>query len=167
MQLVRRRLGDTIDRDAVNSLLNDLSVDLVTRINRMEERLNDSIGEVIMDVGDMRAAVRGHTSEIEEIRDEMSSDAEDLGQRLAVLEASEQQKADVTRGQFEALETGVAAAEAVTAKLEKERLHRDDEYWSRCLYLRGFNADPAIPHTGRYDHVHSKLVRPVKVGFHH
>ena len=40
MGLVRRQLGeDIMSRDAVNGLLNNFAVDLVTRINSLEERL--------------------------------------------------------------------------------------------------------------------------------
>ena len=189
MQLVRRRLGDTMDRDAVNGLLNDLSVDFVTRMNRLEQRLTESegyfdnsIGEVSMEVGDMLAVVRGHTSEIEE----MSSDVEETKQRMAELEASEQHRrtedgdlrdrvaelearaneAEVAREQLrqsmQAQQSSPENYEAIRnaiERLEKERERREDEYWQRCLYLRGFNGDPTKSSSEIYEYVRSKLIR--------
>ena len=185
MQLVRRRLGDTMDRDAVNGLLNDLSVDLVTRINRMEERFLESeayLHEKAEDVNELIAAVRGHTSEIEE----MTTDIDEVKQQMAVLEASEQERrtndgglndrvaelearaneAELTceqlRQSMQTQQSGTENYEAIKAaiaRLEKERERREDEYWQRCLYIRGFNGDTTKSRSEIYEYVRSKLIR--------
>ena len=179
MELVRRRLGDTMDRDAVNSLLNDLSVDFVIRMTRLEERL--TVYEDYVD-DDMRSAVRGHTSEIKE----MSSVVEETEQRVAAIEASEQQRrtedadlnsrvadlesrvneAERAREQLQQSlqdqQSGpenIEAIKSVIARLEKDRERRDDEYWQRCLYIRGFNGDPSKSSSEIYEYVRSKFIR--------
>ena len=148
------------------------------KIHRLEERLLVSeayLDEKAEDVNELLAVVRGHTSEIEE----MTTDVDEVKQRMAVLEASDQRRrtedgclrdrmaelearvneAELTREQLrqslQAQHSGTEnrvlpdSATETIEKLEKFRRKIDDSYWNRCLVVKNFSARTNI----RYDRI--------------
>ena len=153
MGLVRRQLGeDIMSRDAVNGLLNNFAVDLVTRINSLEERLRVHEETTFLtverhldnnsyNVGNVEASVSGHRENIEELQE-----------RVERLETA---PPEITNNE-QATER-IGSIDARLRRLEEERRGRDDEYWNRCISVRKFAGNINIRHNRVFDYVKYKL----------
>ena len=118
---------------------------LQTATEKMETDLNDLDDQV----GDVRARVRGLESRVWAMDSAPPSPASpEHADGDGVCSASVANIDDLM----------LASLSSTVKRIEADRLRADDEYWSRCLHVTGFNLNPSVP----YQKIYSSVLRKLK-----
>ena len=167
LRLMRRKMqGDFMkQKDEVNKMINDMSLELVNKVNSLGgkliseielskqaaatglEEIDKKCREDLQEEKDVRE--RQHRFLMEDLQVQRDNDWDSHCEIIDL-----QKRVDLV---VDKMNAEMAEQSRQLESLKKDKESRDDRYWSRCIAVERFGAPTGLPHDKAYQYVRNKM----------